>query len=529
MPITVGNSTVNTSVANSTVTVDQTQSWFYTTSNRNSIRPSLLLAFARSQTVDPRVVLTRASSATYINSIGNLVTAGNNVARIDYNFSTGVSNGLLIEQSSTNLIRNNTMVGAVVTANVAAQTINSITFSGTTATVTTAVAHGLAAYGQIVTVTGAAPTDYNLTQQVSGTPTTTSFTYTMATTPATNATVVGSYTAVTVGSTPTQWATFASNIPYTIVNKGTINGLSFIDYRFFGLTIAALGLYSVIAMDYVSTIAVSAGVSHTVGFYCALVAGSTTGVTVVAIDNRYDVGGTKDLNILSQLTSTLQRFNYTTTPPTGATTLTPAFALNYTGNTQVDITLRFAMPQCEILPFATSVISTAGAAATRAADDAVISGPNFSSVYNPYQGTVLFQGAMYATTTDATSRVLWGTSDGTSNNAQYVSRVSNAGTLNMQETVSNVTSSLTTNNSINANVVFLTSSYYSQPTTYGIVLNGSNLTSTSSGNVQTATQTQLVLGNAPYSGATNYINGWINRIAYYPTALSNSELITLTS
>jgi len=266
-----------------------------------------------------------------------------------------------------------------------------------------------------------------------------------------------------------------------------------------------------------------------VGFYCALVAGSTTGVTVVAIDNRYDVGGTKDLNILPQLTSTLQRFNYTTTPPTGATLVTPAFALNYIGNTQVDITLRFAMPQCEILPFATSVISTAGAAATRAADDAVISGTNFSSVYNPYQGTVVFQGAMYATTTDATSRVLWGTSDGTSNNAQYVSRVSNASTLNMQETVSNVTSSLTTSNSINANVVFLTSSYYSQPTTYGMVLNGSNLTSTSSGSVQTATQTQLVLGNAPYSGATNYINGWINRIAYYPTALSNSELITLTS
>jgi hypothetical protein len=152
MPITVGNTTVNTSVANSTVTVDQTQSWFYTASNRNSIRPSLLLAFARSQTVDPRVVLTRASSATYINSIGNLVTAGSNVPRIDYNFSTGVSNGLLIEQSSTNLIRNNTMVGAVVTVSVAAQTITSITFSGTTATVTTAAAHGLGAYSRIVTV-----------------------------------------------------------------------------------------------------------------------------------------------------------------------------------------------------------------------------------------------------------------------------------------------------------------------------------------------------------------------------------------
>ena len=104
MPIFVGNSTVNTAIANSTITVDQTKNFAYATSNRNSIRPSLVLDFARSQTVDPRITFARASSATYFNSLGVLTTATNNVPRIDYNPSTLVCNGLLIEQASTNLI-----------------------------------------------------------------------------------------------------------------------------------------------------------------------------------------------------------------------------------------------------------------------------------------------------------------------------------------------------------------------------------------------------------------------------------------
>lgn len=104
MPVFVGNSTVNTAVANSTITVDQTQNFAYATSNRNSIRPSLNLDFTRSQTVDPRITFTRASSGTYFNSRGVLTTATTNVPRIDYNPITGACNGLLVEQASTNLI-----------------------------------------------------------------------------------------------------------------------------------------------------------------------------------------------------------------------------------------------------------------------------------------------------------------------------------------------------------------------------------------------------------------------------------------
>lgn len=74
------------------------------------------------------------------------------------------------------------------------QTINTITRGGTgnlTATVTTASAHGLVT-GNQVTVTGASPTEYNGTYRITVTSGTT-FTYTMASAPATDATTVGTY------------------------------------------------------------------------------------------------------------------------------------------------------------------------------------------------------------------------------------------------------------------------------------------------------------------------------------------------
>jgi hypothetical protein len=73
-----------------------------------------------------------------------------------------------------------------------AQTISSITYVTTTATLTTAIAHGLLT-GNKVTIAGASPAAYNGTYTITVTGVNT-FTYTMASNPGANATTVGTYT-----------------------------------------------------------------------------------------------------------------------------------------------------------------------------------------------------------------------------------------------------------------------------------------------------------------------------------------------
>ncbi|MEW5680460.1 phage head spike fiber domain-containing protein [Comamonas kerstersii] len=68
------------------------------------IRPSLLLDFANSGRVDPRIECTRASSATCFGPDGKLRTVAANTPRIDYDPATGKCLGLLVEEARTNLL-----------------------------------------------------------------------------------------------------------------------------------------------------------------------------------------------------------------------------------------------------------------------------------------------------------------------------------------------------------------------------------------------------------------------------------------
>lgn len=71
--------------------------------NLPDLRPSLLLDFANSGRVDPRIQCTRASSATCFGPDGKLRTVAANVPRIDYDPETGRCLGLLVEEARTNL------------------------------------------------------------------------------------------------------------------------------------------------------------------------------------------------------------------------------------------------------------------------------------------------------------------------------------------------------------------------------------------------------------------------------------------
>ena len=68
--------------------------------DRSSQRPSLLLDFVKTRSLDPRVTMRRASTATYTDPKGIIQSAAINEPRFDY--TNGVCQGLLLEEQRTN-------------------------------------------------------------------------------------------------------------------------------------------------------------------------------------------------------------------------------------------------------------------------------------------------------------------------------------------------------------------------------------------------------------------------------------------
>lgn len=81
-----------------------TESISLTTNNLPTIRPTLNLDFTNSQSVDPRITFTRASTASRVNSKGLIEIVPSGVPRIDFDPVTLECKGLLIEEERTNLL-----------------------------------------------------------------------------------------------------------------------------------------------------------------------------------------------------------------------------------------------------------------------------------------------------------------------------------------------------------------------------------------------------------------------------------------
>jgi len=79
-------------------------SYEVTTANLPASRPTLDFNFAQSDVIDPRIAITRASTASYYDDKGVLQTAAANVGRLDYDPSTLEPRGFLIEGAATNLL-----------------------------------------------------------------------------------------------------------------------------------------------------------------------------------------------------------------------------------------------------------------------------------------------------------------------------------------------------------------------------------------------------------------------------------------
>jgi len=288
-------------------------------------RPTLNLDFANSKTLDPRITFTRTSTATYVDEDGLIKSVDADVARFDHDPETGECLGLLVEESRTNDIRNNTMQGAI---------------AGTPGTAPTNWVLGTSAAGftREITDVGVENGIQYVDIRWYGTATGNPFSY-LAFWPD------GSNTINSPGTYTSRY-TFSS---YVKVVSGTVPSSTTFILVMTNADSGSIGLN-----EYkISTIVSSSSVP-----------------TGNLIDNRFALTNTDFSN-------------------TNTAYFKPYFQWNIPNGTSMDVTIRIGLPQMEEGSFATSAIPTTDQGKTRNPDNAYIEGSKFTEFYNSTEGSAV--------------------------------------------------------------------------------------------------------------------------------------------
>ena len=177
--------------------------------------------------------------------------------------------------------------------------------------------------------------------------------------------------------------------------------------------------------------------------------------------------------------------------------------------------------QLEEGSFATSYIKTSGASATRSADNASITGENFSSWYRQDEGSLYSE---VSTSDFRSSYPRFIINDGTASNRIVTSFFGQQG-LRIQSdsndyiNVSNAVSS--DNGNYHKRAIAL------KKDSFSFYTDGESILSDYAGEMPISVNTFTFYNNLAADGA-DYLNGHIKKIAYYPQHLTNEQLQQLT-
>jgi hypothetical protein len=181
-------------------------------------------------------------------------------------------------------------------------------------------------------------------------------------------------------------------------------------------------------------------------------------------------------------------------------------------------------PQLEAGRFATSYIETAGSQVTRNADQASMTGTNFSSWYNQSQGAIYWEGDQIYNTVPAKIAYFWLLY----NSSTYRTELNQTGNLNQYAEIRYNQGSA--NNSLSSTLIpvntkakFMTSFINGS---FSNALNGAVTNTITSVTIPTNI-TSLYIGSAWVTGYE--LNGHIRTLRYYSVALPSATLQALTS
>jgi hypothetical protein len=180
--------------------------------------------------------------------------------------------------------------------------------------------------------------------------------------------------------------------------------------------------------------------------------------------------------------------------------------------------------QLEAGAFATSYIPTVAAQVTRNADAASMTGSNFTSWFNSAEGTLYAEGSTFANASSA-SRTFIQIDDTTTSNRIMINRAISSSIAIFTVTVAGVSQADIPNGGAiadgsNAKMV---GAY--QVNNFAFSSNANSASTDTSGTIPVVRQ--MLIGSR--AGATNFLNGTIKKIAYYPLRITNANLQALTS
>jgi hypothetical protein len=192
---------------------------------------------------------------------------------------------------------------------------------------------------------------------------------------------------------------------------------------------------------------------------------------------------------------------------------TDGSSISYTGNGYSGVYIW--QSQFEALAFATSPITTTSAQVTRASDNASMTGTNFSSWYNQGQGTWLATAKTNSSVATGRAIVTYASISRLANYVHSTNGIASYDGTNVPVTA----------NTITVGTLFKSATNYQANTGMNVCLNGGSVVNSAYNN-NFASATFLGIGSDGSSGTP--LNGTIAKIAYYPIALTNSQLQSLT-
>jgi hypothetical protein len=271
-----------------------------------------------------------------------------------------------------------------------------------------------------------------------------------------------------------------------------------------------------------TTIVAANAQTWTTSHYMALVAGSMSNATLATRVNEGTSAGAYINGSGTNFTpnATLTRYSHTRTLNGGGTVarIWGGFDLTVTNGLAVDLTLDIAEPQLEQGAFASSVIQTTSAAATRAADLCSMSPIGW---FSASEGVFLAEGrAGLIDTAAATSPRLLRVRDSSANNFIELRRQASTRQLQSNVNTATVDQCVLDGGVWNDNITARAALAY-RVNDMAASFAGGSVVSDSSGSMPSGIDTLRIGAGSSTAG---FWNGYIRSLRYWNRRLSNSQL-----